>query len=190
MNEIINKIYELKYKAFGEISIRCYFNDMQYDMYLMTAECGRNKSLMKMIGTWRKQNEFAFVNRFPLSVEGTTKWFKENVIEMPDRLLFLISVRGEYIGHLGLFRFDFARHTCEVDNVVRGIPKYPGLMGNAVFCMMEWGKVNLDLHQYSLKVLSDNKRAIRFYTRLWFKEHSRIPCEGAPEKQYIVMREV
>ena len=187
---VIETIRGLKHKSFGETTIRCYFDDMQYDMILMTADCGNNKYLMKTIGIWRKQNESAFVNQFPFSVEGTTKWFKEYVINMPDRLLFLINVKGEYIGHLGLYRFNFARHTCEIDNIVRGRAKYPGLMGSAVFCMMEWGKDNLDLRRYTLKVLSDNDRAIRFYTRLWFKEHSRIPCEGAPEKQYVVMREV
>ncbi len=203
---ILRKIKKLKQRNFGEIIIKCNFNNFDYVLLLLTADCERNSTLMELIGRWRKENEMWFLSQFPVTTERTTKWFKERVIDAPDRLLFLIKIDGKYLGHIGLFRFDFEKNTCEIDNIVRGEPDYPGIMGNAVLHMMGWGKNVLGLRCYLLKVISDNERAIRFYNRLGFKEVSRIPliqvegndglewveipegCRKDANRHYIVMK--
>lgn len=172
---VLAKIMELKSDDFDTVSIECNFNKIKYKLILLTSECADNERLMDLIGKWRKENEMWFFSQFEVTTERTTKWFKEKVIETPDRLLFIIKVDNEYIGHVGLFRFDFENRTCEIDNIVRGESKYPGIMGNAVMNMMNWGKVNLGLVNYSLKTTSDNERSIRLYKRLGFKETGRIP---------------
>lgn len=172
---ILTKIKKLKHVAFGEVVIGCRFHELDYKLILLTTDCASNRNLMELIGRWRKENEMWFLSQFNVTTERTSNWFKEKVIETPDRLLFIIKVDNEYIGHAGLFRFDFENKMCEIDNIVRGEPKYPGIMGNAVMNMMKWGRATLELTNYLLKVISDNERAVRFYKRLGFNEITRIP---------------
>lgn len=174
-SEILSKILKLKHEDFGKVVVHCKFGGLKYELILLTADCMFNQNLMELLGRWRKENEMWFLSQFNVTTERTMKWFNERVIETPDRLLFIIKVNTRYIGHVGLFRFDFESRTCEIDNIVRGEPEYPGIMGNAVLHMMDWGRTNLDLRGYLLKVLSNNERAIRLYKRLGFIETSRSP---------------
>lgn len=185
---ILRKNKKLKHKEFGSVRISSDFDGVPYEILLMTYDCADKAYLMELIGRWRKENERWFLSQFPVSVERTTKWFKEKVIDAPDRLLFVIKVHKDYIGHVGLFRFDFENKTCEIDNIVRGEASYPGIMGDAVRKMMEWGEKTLDLKGYSLKVLSNNERAIRLYDRLGFREVGRIPLvyvEGKDGRELV-----
>ena len=171
----LTKIHELKHQTFGDIKIECKFSDLKYNLILLTSDCADNKYLMDILGKWRKQNEMWFYSQFEVTIERTTNWFKEGVINTPDRLLFLINVDNEYVGHVGLFRFDFENSTCEIDNIVRGEPKFPGVMENAIKEMMNWGNEVLGVKNYSLQVLSDNSKAIRLYHKLSFIETSKVP---------------
>ncbi|MBU2540182.1 GNAT family N-acetyltransferase [Patescibacteria group bacterium] len=172
---VLAKIKELKQLPFGEVFINCKFNGVDYKLIFLTSECGKDANLMNIIGGWRKKNEIWFACKFEVTVERTTKWFKERLIDAPDRLLFIIKVGNEYIGHVGLFRFDFENGTCEIDNIIRGESGYPGIMNDAIRNMMDWGKAILGLKGYSLKTFLDNERAVRLYEKLGFKEISRIP---------------
>jgi len=172
---VLARISELKQLPFGEVAIDCKFNDISYKLILLASECAQNRELMDLIGKWRKKNEMWFSAQFNVSIERTTKWFKERLTNTPDRLLFIIKVGDDYIGHVGLFRFDFNTGTCEIDNIVRGEAAYPGVMFNAIKTMMEWGKTTLRLNGYSLKTFLDNERAIRLYEKLDFKKVLETP---------------
>lgn len=176
-SEILAKIHKLKHANFGEVVLKCNFNDMQYALLLLTFDCTNDTSLMERLAKWRKQHERWFPAQFKVTIEGTTLWFQHKVIEAPDRLLFMIKVQDEYIGHVGLFRFDLEKGTCEIDNIVRGEMKYHGIMGDAIINMMRWGVSNLNLENYSLQTTSDNERALKLYHRLGFSEIKRIPLK-------------
>lgn len=174
-SQVIKKITELKFSPFGTVAIDSFCNSVNYKILLLTSDCDKNSELMELIGKWRKENEKWFLSQFKVTVERTTKWFKEKVIGAPDRLLFIIKAGNTFIGHVGLFRFDFKNRACEIDNIVRGELGYPGIMSDAVCAMMNWARENLGIITYSLKVVSDNDRAIRFYQKMGFKELARIP---------------
>jgi len=168
-------IKELKHLPFGKVSIDCKFNNLNYKLVLLTLDCSGDSALMDTIGRWRKKNEMWFASQFDVTVERTTKWFKERLIDAPDRLLFIIRVGNDYIGHIGLFRFDFETRTCEIDNIIRGEPAYPGIMNDAIRNMMNWGKTALGLKSYTVKTFLDNAKAVRLYEKLGFKEVLKIP---------------
>src|SRR5205823_1503819 len=83
---------------------------------------------------------------------------------------------GLRVGHVGLFRFDFGGPSVEVDNVVRGVEGVaPGLMYAAVQALLGWTFGELGMTSASLRVMSDNARAIRLYERCGFREALRVP---------------
>jgi RimJ/RimL family protein N-acetyltransferase len=173
--KVLRKIKDLKYAPFGEVTIACQFNNLNYKLILLTSECAHRKNLMGLLGKWRERNAIWFPSQFKATIKRTTKWFKERAIETPDRLLFMIKVRNEYIGHAGLFRFNFNKKMCEVDNIIRGKPKYPGIMNSAILHMMNWGRKNLGVLFYTARTGSDNKKALRLFKILGFVEFKRTP---------------
>ena len=173
--EVLKTVFELKQKPFGSVSVFCNLDGLKCSLTLMTSDCEKRIPLMELIGRWRKENEEWYLSQFQVSAERTTEWFKHSVTEAEDRLLFLINVNGDFIGHVGLYRFNFENLTCEIDNILRGEKVYPGVIGDSIKCLMEWGKKFLGLRGYSLKVRADNERALRLYDRLGFRQVRRIP---------------
>lgn len=173
--KLLTKIKEIKSKSFSTIKIECIFGELKYDLLLLTEDCTNDLKIIRLLSLWRKKHELWFQSQFKVTTKGTQKWLKDKVIETPDRLLFMIKVKDRYIGHVGLFRFDFKNFTCEIDNIVRGVNLYPGIMFNAVSNMMAWGKKELELNDYTLETTSDNIKAISLYNKLGFYEYKKIP---------------
>ncbi|MCX5694155.1 MAG: GNAT family N-acetyltransferase [Candidatus Omnitrophica bacterium] len=172
---VLEKMKKLKYAPFGFTVQKCKLSGAEFEIILLTADCAKNIDLMDLLGKWRKENEQWYLSQFPVSVERTTKWFMGKLTEVPDRLLFIIKVSSKFIGHVGLFRFDFDNLTCEIDNILRGEGNYPGIMAASIKGMMAWAKSNLGLRGFTLKVLSDNPRAIKLYQKIGYREVTRIP---------------
>lgn len=186
--EVIKKIKDLKNKKYGETVIKGSLDGHDYALYFLTSDCSEDAAIMELLSAWRKKHEFWFAAQFEVTVERTTSWFKEKVIGADDRLLFIIKIGDKYIGHIGLFRFDFNKASCEIDNIVRGEDGFPGVMGDAISHMMDWGRKKLGLKSYTLQTTSDNLRAIKLYESLGFEESKRVPLvyvEKEGQKEWI-----
>jgi RimJ/RimL family protein N-acetyltransferase len=166
------------YRMSGELSVTNATSGADpvrpFFLTLMTADCARNADLMRLLGRWRYENEAWFQSTFPITESGTARWFEQQVTAQPDRLLFLVEVDGKYVGHVGLFRFRFAEHCCEIDSIVRGESGFPGIMAAACSLLMYWGRDTLGLRNYELQTYSDNARALALYLRLGFVETERV----------------
>jgi RimJ/RimL family protein N-acetyltransferase len=172
---LFNKIKELKGKKYGDFTIKCLLDSLPYELVFLTSDCDIDMRIISLFAKWRKQHEMWFPAQFHVTIEGTAKWFQNALINVPDRLLFMIRVKEDYIGHVGLFRYNSATRTCEIDNIVRGNPAYPGIMADAIMNMMGWGRIYLGLQGYSLTTTSDNSRALKLYKQLGFVEIKRTP---------------
>lgn len=175
-NQILQKIKKIKYLSFSRTSVNCDFDKLHYKLILLTDDCVKDTNIIKLLAKWRKKHEFWFPAQFKITAEGTKIWLKQKVIDTVDRLLFIIQVDSKYIGHVGLFRFNFDKSTCEIDNIIRGESPFPGIITNAITYMMDWGKKELGLKGYTLETSSDNLRALKLYKRLGFIEFRRIPA--------------
>lgn len=185
---ILNKIKDLKDKKYGEVVIASNFAGHDYELCFLTAECPKNLEIMELLSAWRKKHEFWFPAQFEVSTERTISWFDKRVTAAADRLLFMIKVGDKYVGHVGLFRFDFDGNSCEIDNIVRGEETLPGIMGDAITRLMDWGRRELGLKTYSLQTTSDNARALKLYKSLGFEESKRIPLiyvEMEGQKEWV-----
>jgi RimJ/RimL family protein N-acetyltransferase len=135
------------------------------------------------LARWREQANPYFPAQFPVTHAGTRRWLVEQLLGAPERVLFWVKgADGAALGHLGLFRFDFARRTVEIDNVVRGVMGVaPGVMGAAVAGLCAWASEALDMAGLFLRVLADNDRALRLYERCGFAEVRRVPLRRVEE---------
>ncbi len=158
-----------------KLQIKIIFRKIRYYLVLVTDNQRTDKKIIKLLALWRKKHEQWFPAIFPVTLEGTEKWLRDKVVNEPDRILFMIKVKNRYIGHIGLYRFNFQKRICEIDNIVRGVNLYPGIIEDAIRHMICWGRVEFGIKTYMLSTTSDNIRAIRLYRKLDFTEVKRTP---------------
>lgn len=184
-NEVLQKIKSLKNTSFGKVKIDCVFGKLKYKLLLLTREKENDEAIISLLSNWRRKYNDWFPAQFKVTNKGTKKWFKEKLIEAEDRVLFMIKVRDKYIGHVGLYRFDFDKRICELDNILRGKEGYKGIITQAIKEMMDWGKSELGLKSFVLTTLLHNRRARRVYERLGFREYKRVPMIAKVSKGRI-----
>ncbi len=147
-------------------------------------------ALIAKFADWREANSSAFPSRFPVTHAGTASWLRAKVLDVDDRLLFLVTDRRGYpIGHMGFANAVNDAMGLEVDNVVRGVPgAEPGLMGEAMASMLDWAEEMFRPRSVYLRVLTDNQHAIEFYTRLGFRGDGLVPLRRHREGGGEVLR--
>jgi perosamine synthetase len=134
-------------------------------------------ALLAQLAQWREENAFAYPSQFPVTLESTAAWLQDRVLDVEDRMLFLVAdAQGKVLGHLGFSNAYNSAGEIEVDNVVRGVRGVePGIMANALRTLLDWGFEQLRPSAAFLRVLDDNRHAIEFYRRLGFVDDRRIP---------------
>lgn len=171
--EIFNKSNELimRYKEdiFYSTSLLSKFNENDVKLVLITRDCIEKAEIVNLFSRWRKENEFWFQATFPVTNAGTKVWLKNKLIEETNRLLFLIEINNEYIGHVGLWKFDFGKKACEIDNIVRGENKYPGIMYFAIDLLQTWARSTLNIRDFYLQTYLENIKAINLYKKLGYE---------------------
>ena len=113
---------------------------------------------------WRNENLHAFLDQNSVSIESTKVWL-EKMLASGEKILFkVISPSQQMIGHIGL-AWNTQASRLEVDNVIRGIPGEPGIMGDALEHLERYASVEFNAQSLSLRVLPSNEHAIRFYKK-------------------------
>lgn len=152
--------------VYNDKNIICaYLRPITEDYRITLPECS------ELLGKWREDNPSIATGTFQVTRERTEIWLDKHIIGREDRILFLIvGLGGQFIGHLGFSNFYYEEKSCEVDAVLRGVKDfYPGLMEYAMKSLIFWGVHQLNLEKITLRVFSDNTRAIRFYERCGFQ---------------------
>lgn len=129
-------------------------------------------ALIATLARWREENFFAYPSQFPVTIAGTASWLRDKLLAVDDRMLFLVQDKfGAPVGHLGFANADNDACEAEVDNVVRGVKDgNPGIMARAMEALLDWAEEHLLPEVISLRVFSDNDRAVGFYRRLGFAD--------------------
>jgi len=127
-----------------------------------------------LFGKWREE-AVTFHNKFPVTFEGTRRWTRKLLLDVPDRILFLVLDQfGHPIGHMGFANALNEDGWMEFDNVVRGVQKVrPGIMAKATQAILEWAESVFEPRGFYLKTLDNNLHAIQFYEKLGFRQTSR-----------------
>jgi dTDP-4-amino-4,6-dideoxygalactose transaminase/RimJ/RimL family protein N-acetyltransferase len=151
-----------------------------------------NSQEIRLLAKWREQAQIWFPSQFAVTEAGTKTWLDKQVLQKNDRILFMIETPEKVsIGHAGLFRFDYQKRCCELDNIIRGEKDIlPGIMTQACNSLLDWTFNTLDISNVYLRVVSDNIQALKLYNRLEFKEIQRIPLMKVEEANCIRWIEV
>jgi Acetyltransferases, including N-acetylases of ribosomal proteins len=129
-----------------------------------------------LLSKWRNENSEMSPDPFTATPESTEEWLDHAVLEREDRILFLIlSVDGTKIGHMGFSSLNEKEQSMEIDAVIRGERNNPGMMTFALNSLIRWGLDTLKMKKITLRVLSGNSHAIRFYKRNFFFKAGEIP---------------
>jgi RimJ/RimL family protein N-acetyltransferase len=148
------------------------------DIEILLKVVDKSEENIKLLTEWRNKFWDAFPEKFMATFSGTMKWLEKQVYEKDDRILFLIILNGEKIGHIGTYRYNFKENSAEIDNVVRAIRKnHPGLMEKVTKFLINWMLQELQLTKIQLKVFSDNFKAINLYERCGMKTIGVIPLK-------------
>lgn len=133
------------------------------------------KDCALLMGNWRAENPSISYSVFDITVERTEKWLDKLVIGRDDRLLFMImTLDGQYIGHVGYSSFNYAARTAEIDSILRGVHGvYPGIMTFAIRTLIWWGINVIMLKNIELSTGIDNSRAQDLYRRCGFELKSK-----------------
>jgi RimJ/RimL family protein N-acetyltransferase len=126
--------------------------------------------VIRLFAKWREE-AVTFHNKFRVTFDGTKLWVRKLLLDVPDRILFLVLDRfGHPIGHLG-FANALNNECCmEFDNVVRGVPKTkPRIMSLATQAILEWAQQTFEPRGFYLRTLDNNLHAIQFYERMGFR---------------------
>ncbi len=139
----------------------------------MHADDGR---LIALLAKWRSEAK-TFHNKFNVTFESTERWMRKLLLDVPDRILFLVLNRHGYpIGHMGFANALNNECLMEFDNVIRGVPEQdPGLMSVATKALLGWAKKTFQPSGFYLRTLDDNEHAIQFYKKLGFRQDGRQP---------------
>ena len=154
-------------------------NGKRLEIYVITKNLLDKDLVIKLLAEWRDKANIWFPSQFKVTFEGTKKWAHEQLINKKDRILFFLQVEGEKepFGHIGFYRFDYGKKSCEIDNVIRGenSERSRGGMTTGLQILIDWTFKYLSIDNLYLKVFSDNTRAINLYERLGFSEVNRAP---------------
>jgi RimJ/RimL family protein N-acetyltransferase len=177
-DEVCRSLTEIKAAPFASLRLRSVRAEGM-TLTPFTADMVSNDALIAVLSRWRTENIAGFTKLFRPTFEGTRAWSRSQLIERPDRILFLVlDSEALPVGHVGLSSFDFKAGTCEVDNVVRGeAAAVPGLMTDAVATVLDWTYHTLRPVEIRLRTLADNTRALALYHRLDFVALSLIPLQ-------------
>jgi perosamine synthetase len=160
---------------------------MGYLEPIRSSKIADNEKIIELLTKWREENQFAFPTRFKVTKGGTKDWLFNNVIRNNSKILFMIKLLNEdYVGHMGLATFDFQNKSCEIDNIMKGVPSAPkGLMTFALKALINWTFKNFELNNIYSRVFYDNERALKLYKRVGFMEDSVIPLTKREFKDRI-----
>jgi hypothetical protein len=128
-----------------------------------------DEDLIAKLAQWREEAT-TFHNQFKVTLEGTKRWLRKLVLDVPDRILFLVvNCYGHPIGHLGFANSLNEEGLMELDNVIRGVQGVErGIMSYGVKSLLNWAESTIIPKGFCLRTLQDNTHAINFYTNLGF----------------------
>lgn len=139
-----------------------------------------DKRKIALLTNWRNENRLSFLNSREVDINSSKVWMEREVIKNELRELFwIVDSEREYIGHIGII-FDRDKSWFELDSILRGERRTPGIMHFSIKCLEKILAKDLKISELYLRVVNDNQRAIKFYENLGYKiENNALLSKGS-----------
>ena len=136
-----------------------------------------DSTLMQKLTIWRNENVHVYPTQFEATLESTKTWFKDRLLNVEDRILFLVvDNKGDVAGHIGFNGCHNNQFEFEIDNVVKGNLDSPkGIFSKALISLINWARKTINVDIFFLRVMEDNIHAIKFYEKNNFVKTEKIP---------------
>ena len=175
---ILSEIASLKaIERFDELMVRSIrLNDNKGYLVCVSELHSNDKVIIELFAKWRV-GATTFHSKFNVTFESTKRWLRNLLLDVPDRILFLVlNCQGYPVGHMGFANVINEECSMEIDNVIRGeLNQDAGLMSVAMTALVNWAHDNFSPQRIYLRTLDNNDRAICFYTKLGFKITGKQP---------------
>lgn len=121
---------------------------------------------VNLLYTWRKKYRNMFATDFHMSEKKTKNWIKKNILENPDRILFMIYVDNKKIGNIGTALYDEKINSASLDNMMKD-PNYtyPGIMTIVEKAYLKWMFDGLKLSKITGFLFSDNYKMMSIHKK-------------------------
>ena len=134
------------------------------DTFAFLRPVDESDETIRLLTKWRNKYGNWYTTKFQATEVRTRKWLRSQVINNPDRILFMIILGNQKIGHIGIFRNREIDNTADIDNVLRAVRiNYHRLMEKIIKSMFKWMFDELKLSRIQLRVFSDIYKAINLY---------------------------
>ena len=147
--------------------------------------------LLRKLTNWRNANVHVYPTQFTATLESTRAWLIDRLLNVPDRILFLVQNNsGKVIGHIGFSGCFNENCFFEIDNVIRGEQNCSkGIFSKSINALIEWARKTINVNGFVLRVMEDNPAAIDFYKENSFVETRRIPLVMEGNGEFVTYRE-
>jgi RimJ/RimL family protein N-acetyltransferase len=120
----------------------------------------------ELLTKWRKNNLRWYDSYFIPTVYKTKLWMQNMIENCNDSMLYIITVDGERVGHIGLSDYDKDDKSVSIMSVVKGENiLFPRLMEIVSKGLLDYSFEKLDILKIKIRVFSDNFKAINLYER-------------------------
>jgi len=137
--------------------------------------------IIRNLCRWRNGNLHAFESKTAVTEESTKLWLEEGLASGLKILFKILSPSQEMVGHIGL-AWNLHANRLEIDNVIRGEPESPGIMGAALKFVERYAHIEFNALSLFLRVVETNDHAISFYRNQGYLPTDELPLDEIPGK--------
>ena len=133
---------------------------------------------VKLLTNWRIKYRDMFATDFVISEEKTKNWIKHDVLENPDKIVFLIYVENRKIGIISTSNYDENTNSCILDTILKEPTFFlPGLMTTVEKVYLKWMFDELAISKITGFLFSDNKKMMDIHTKCGWIITDVVPIE-------------
>jgi RimJ/RimL family protein N-acetyltransferase len=143
--------------------------------------------VVPVLARWRGENLSGFPREERITLDGTRTWVRKQLVERPDRILFLlVDAAGQPVGQAGFANLDFVASVGEFDNIIKGDKAAAkGAMALSCSALIAWAHAGLGVKDLWVECFYDNFTAVALYHRLGFRPRQLKPIRRLREAECV-----
>ena len=125
-----------------------------------------SEETIDLLTGWRKKYRNMFATDFIITKEKTRKWIQKDILENPDKIMFVIYIENKKIGIISSSQYNENTNSAILDTMMKE-PTFnlPGLMTVIEKVYLRWMFDELNLSKITGFLFSDNKKMMNIHEK-------------------------